>query len=65
VGIEANLPHAVHCLISARGGAVLDDPEALTEGQAGGQELMVELFGPSGRQLPVQKGAHFGLADIE
>jgi hypothetical protein len=32
---------AVHCLISARGGAVLDGPEALTEGQAGGQELMV------------------------
>ena len=50
---------------SARGCAVLAAPEALTQQKAGGQELMVKLFGPSGRHLPVQKGAHFGLADIE
>ena len=49
----------------ARGGAVLNSPEALTERKAGGQELTVELFSPSGRQLPVEKGAHFGLADIQ
>jgi hypothetical protein len=53
------------CIRSARGCAILDDPEALTKRKAGGQELMVELFCPPGRQLPVQKGAHFGLADIE
>ena len=44
---------------------MLDDPEALTERKASSQELMVELFGPSGRQVPAEKGADFGLANIE
>src|SRR5262245_12433428 len=61
---RTDAPHR-SLIISARGGAVLAAPEALTQRKTSGQELMVELFGPSGRQLPVQKGAHFGLADIE
>jgi len=32
---------------------------------ARGQELLVELCGPSGRRLPMETGTHFSLADME
>jgi hypothetical protein len=57
---------AHRCLpVTAYGCSILSHAKAVTERNANCQQLMMQFFRPSRRQLAMQKSSHFRLADVE